>query len=127
MIARPTTTGSEPRSPERTLSQKARTEPPIPSACFTRSSLRSRSGAVCAFCSAPLVMGVPPVPVPGPARLAPAGAARNRIVRSARDGADEFLVRRVGLEDAVVPAEPEHDDAVRDRAHVLHVVANHDD
>ena len=41
----PTTTGSEPRSPERTRSTKARIAPPTPAACLTRSSLRSSSGA----------------------------------------------------------------------------------
>ena len=58
---------------------------------------------------------------------APAGAARDRIVGGAGDGADQFLVGRVGREDAVVAAEPQHDDAVGDGAHVLHVVADHDD
>ena len=36
-------------------------------------------------------------------------------------------VRGVGREDAVVAPEPQHDDAVGDGAHVLHVVADHDD
>ena len=38
---------------------------------------------------------------------------------------DQFLVGRVGIEDAVVATEPQHDDPVGDGADVLHVVADH--
>ena len=41
----PTTTGSEPRSPERTRSMKPRTQPDTPLRSFSRSSARSISGA----------------------------------------------------------------------------------
>ena len=41
MMISPTMTGSEPRSPERTRSTKALTAPAMPTACWTRLSLRS--------------------------------------------------------------------------------------
>ncbi len=58
--------------------------------------------------------------------LAPPRPARNRVVGSTCDGADQFLIRRIGVEDAVVAPEPEHDDPVGDGADILHVVADHD-
>ena len=57
MIASPTTTGSEPRSPERTRLKKAPSVPPIPAAWATRSSPRSSSGADSAFLPRSAVMG----------------------------------------------------------------------
>ena len=125
MMTSPTTTGSEPRSPERTRSKKAADRAGNPALVLHalvaaierawRSTCRSTSAVMAA---------------------APAACSRCGLARSARretalfvgagDGADQFLVRGVGREDAVVAAEPQHDDPVGDGAHVLHVVADHD-
>ncbi len=53
--------------------------------------------------------------------------AGDGVFGGAGDGGDEFLVGRVGREDAVVAAEAQHDDAVGHGAHVFHVVADDDD
>ena len=51
------------------------------------------------------------------------GAARDRVLGCAGNGGDQIVVGVFGREDAVVASEPQHDDAVGDGAHVLHVVA----
>src|ERR1700722_1724627 len=127
MMTSPATTGSDPRSPERTRSTKAATAPPTPVACLTRISLRSSSvdggGLSCApRCGAPCVswlmiflrLGVLFC-------LAPAGAARHGVLGGAGDRRHQLLIRGVGKEEAVVSAKAQHHDPIGHGAHVLHV------
>ena len=53
--------------------------------------------------------------------------ARDRVLGRARYGGDKFMVGRLRRENAVVATKPQDDDAVCDRAHIFHVVADHDD
>ena len=61
MTISPTTTGSEPRSPDRTRSTKALNMFPSVSVCLTRSSLRSSGRAVETRCVSPVIAAAPAI------------------------------------------------------------------
>src|SRR5271170_634134 len=86
MTASPTTTGSEPKSPERTRSRKARMAPLAPTAWLTRSSARSIGAVVLRFS---LTVGGSRLSLRGGAAF---DASRNGIAGRAGDGADQFGV-----------------------------------
>ncbi|MEY9570199.1 hypothetical protein ABH978_006038 [Bradyrhizobium ottawaense] len=65
MTMSPTTTGSEPRSPDRTRSTKALIVLPSVSACLTRSSLRSSRRAVEICCVSSVIAQAPATDGPG--------------------------------------------------------------
>src|ERR1700691_732869 len=119
MTARPTTTGSDPRSPERTRSRKARMAPPTPTVWVTRSSARSIGAGLLTLL---LMARRSRLGLRGRAAFS---AARHGIIGGAGDGAHQFGIGRVGREHAVVAPEAQHDDAVGHRAHVFHIVADH--
>src|SRR5271163_2350847 len=119
MTAMPTTTGSDPRWPERTRSTKARMAPPTPIAWVTRSSARSIGAG---FLTLLLMATRSRLGLRGRAAFS---AARHGIIGGAGDGAHQFGIGGVGREHAVVAPEAQHDDAVGHGAHVLHVVADH--
>ncbi len=54
-------------------------------------------------------------------RLTTAGPARDCIFGRPGNGGDEFLVGRIGIENSVVPPEPQDDDAIGYCTHVLQI------
>src|SRR5688572_3582842 len=103
MMTSPSTTGRLPSSPPRRRCQKSFAYPPRPWVRISRSSARLR----------PL--------------LTTLGAGGDDVVGGTGDRRHELLgAGFLDLELGGVPAEPEHDDPVRDRLDVGHVVADQD-
>ena len=132
MMIRPTTTGSEPRSPLRSrLREDAETAPLTPREAISRSSWRSAGSAAgslldpagppgCSGVGGVVLTRTPPTYDVRPARetalsVAPVIAAMMSCELVSAD-----------VEDAVVAAEPQHGDPVGDRHDVGHVVADQD-
>ena len=140
MRTSPTTTGSEPRSPLRSRPDVAEAQPPKPWLAMSRSSWRSARATRSGGGAVGAVGAVGGVGAGGRRRgLGGAHACSSWLAcarralgdgvgRRAGDGGDDLLVGRLAdAEDAVVAAEPQHDDPVGDGHDVGHVVADEDD
>src|SRR5687767_2494314 len=116
MMTRPSTTGRLPSSPPRRRCQNSFAYPPRPWVRISRSSARSAATLDTVASSAMLRL-----------LLTALGAGGDDVVGGTGDRRHELLgAGLLDLELGGVPAEPEHDDPVRDRLDVGHVVADQD-